>query len=112
MTDICMDYLNKWIVQQKKEIWTRETTSGTPQGILQYRESLLALCEQLMKAIRAEDAESLARLNWPTELMDCIKDMGIRVDIVETLEQALTIHQFNRSPEHEEELRKENAGLM
>ena len=108
-----MDHLNNWIVQVKKRVWEQGATSEKEniEGVIQYKEALTFLYEQLDKAIRNENLQQLQALEWPAELMDCIKDMSIRYEILDCIKQAFTVHYFNRSPIHEEELRKENEGL-
>jgi hypothetical protein len=114
MSDACMIHLNKLIIQVKKQKWERETgdINENANGISSYMEELTELYEQLNRAISNEDIQALQALQWPAELMDCIKDMSIRYEIVDCIKQAFTVHYFNRSPEHEEELRKENEGLL
>ena len=111
MADDCIDHLNNWIVEVKKRIWDQEASSENAEGVIQYKEALTILYEKLDKAIRNEDVQELQALEWPAELMDCVKDMSIRCEILDCIRQAFTIHYFNRSPIHEEELRKENEGL-
>ena len=108
----CLKILSAWIIQYKREAWTKHVkTSDNANELQSYKDDLEQLEGRLRKAIYMEDAQNLKALGWPDELMDCIKDMVIRADISDMLYESLVTHHFNRSPRHEEELHNENAGL-
>lgn len=111
--DACLQTLSAWIIEYKRKTWIEHVKSNDDANELQAYKNTLEQQEALVrKAIYLEDTKKLQTLGWPEELMDCIRDMSIRPDIVDMLFQSLVTHHFNRSPRHEEELRNENSGLM
>ena len=110
--EACLKILSAWIVQYKREAWTTHVKTNDDANELQsYKNALEQQEGRLRKAIYMEDTKNLEALGWPDELMECIKDMSIRPDIVDMLFESLVTHHFNRSPRHEQELHEENAGL-
>jgi len=110
--DECIRILSSWIIERKRKIHTENIkTSDNPKELLDYKNELEVLEHRIRKAIYLEDVKSLEALGWPSELMECIKDISIRVELMDIIYQAFCIHHFNRSPIHEEELHRENAGL-
>jgi hypothetical protein len=109
----CLKILSTWIIQYKRKTWTAHVKTNDDSTELQsYKDTLEEMESRLRKSIYLEDTENLKALEWPDELMECIKDMSIRAEITDMLYESLVTHHFNRSPRHEEELRNENSGLM
>lgn len=110
--EACLKILSAWIIEYKRNAWAQNVKSNDDANELQlYKDALEQHEGKLRKAIYLEDIKKLEALGWPNELMECIKDMSIRPDIVDMLFQSLVTHHFNRSPRHEDELNRENAGL-
>jgi hypothetical protein len=108
----CLKSLSAWIIQYKRKTWTQYVkTSDNANELQDYKNELEQLESRLRKSIYLEDIENLRGLEWPEELMDCIKDMYMRAEMCDMLYQSLVTHHFNRSPRHEQELHEENAGL-
>jgi len=111
--DACIEKLNEWITNTKKNIYEKHIksegphTTENPEELIAYQEDLESLEGKLSIAIKKEDMDALSALEWPDELGDCIKDMTIRGVILDLLKQAFTINHFNKSPIHEAELRKD-----
>lgn len=111
--EACLKILSAWIIQYKREAWTKHVKTNDDANELQsYKDDLEQFERRLRKAIYMEDTQNLKALGWPDDLMECIKDMVIRSDISDLLYESLVTHHFNRSPRHEEELQRENSGLM
>ena len=111
--DECLRILSGWIIETKRKTWnTYVKTNDDANELQSYKDTLEQLEGRLRKAIYLEDIENLRALEWPEELMDCIKDMYIRAEICDMLFESFVTHHFNRSPRHEKELDKENSGLM
>jgi hypothetical protein len=111
--DACLKILSSWIVEFKKKTWHMIVKSNNDSAELEaYKDALEQHETSLRKAIYLEDIDSLRKLGWPEELMDCIKDMAKRTDISDMLYESLATHHFNRSPQHEKELHEENSGLQ
>ena len=110
--EACLQILSAWIINYKRNTWTRHVKSNNDSNELQlYKDDLEQLESNLRKAIYLEDANTLRSLKWPEDLMECIKDMSIRCEITDLLYESLVTHHFNRSPKHEQELHQENSGL-
>jgi hypothetical protein len=105
-SDECLQILNNWIVKIKKAQYMNIENSENSQDLLKYTDYLYDLENKLRIAITSERLDTLQALGWPNELMECIKDMNTRAEILDCLNQALTVHQFNKSPMHEQELNK------
>jgi hypothetical protein len=114
MTDMdsCVKLLSTWIVEFKRKTWSEHVQTSDDANELQtYRDVLEQQERSLRKAIYLEDTNTLRSLGWPDDLMECIKDMGIRSQLIDLLFESLFSHPFNRSPQHENELNNENSGL-
>ena len=111
--EACLKTLSAWIVEYKRKTWNLHVKTNDDANELQsYKNTLEEMEIRLRKAIYLEDTENLLGLEWPEELLECIKDMAIRAEISDMLFESLVTHHFNRSPRHEQELHDENAGLM
>jgi Tfp pilus assembly protein PilE len=110
MEEACITRVVAWIAIIKKNAYETNinsqgsNTNENPNELLAYKSYLERKFEHLNKAIKDENTKVLSALQWPDELMECIKDMRIRVEILDHLQQAFTINHFNKSPKHEEEL--------
>jgi len=110
--DACIARLDAWIIEIKKNVYEKNINSETvetPENVerlFAYKSYLEGLQDKISRAIKDEHKEALYALGWPDELMECIKDMTLRVEILDHLEQAFKINHFNKSPEHERELQK------
>jgi hypothetical protein len=114
MTDVdaCVKMLSTWIVEFKRNTWNEHVKTTDDANELQtYRDVLQVQEYSLRKAINMEDTNTLRNLGWPDELMECIKDMGVRSELIDILHESLFSHPFNRSPQHEDELNNETSGL-
>jgi|UniRef100_A0A6C0DJW0 glucan phosphorylase len=108
----CLKLLSAWIIEYKRKTWKEHVKTNDDANELQlYKTSLEQLETRIRKAVYMEDTSNLLALGWPEELMECIKDMAIRSELMDMLYESLVTHHFNRSPKHEEELERENAGL-
>ena len=109
--DACIEKVNKWIIDTKKNAYEKNinvNTTENPETLIAYQADLENLEHNLSKAIQNENMKELSNLHWPDELMECIKDMAIRGEILDLLHQAFKVHHFNKSPIHEAELQKDN----
>jgi hypothetical protein len=106
----CIKILNDWIVEIKRQYYTKNNSEES-ESLKSYTTGLEQLESNLQRAIIREDSAILERHDWPPQLMECIKDMNIRSQILDCINQAFVIHPFNRSPKHQGELKKESEGL-
>jgi len=109
----CIEVLDKWIQSEKNTIYD-ENIKGpeNSQDVLNtYMERLESFGKRLLSAIKHEDLFELQELNWPNELMECIKDMNIRIVITDRIECWFLRYHFVKSKLHINELAAENAGL-
>ena len=115
MSDECLNILTKWIMERKKETYSEyiksDGTNDTNEDLRKYKEVLESLERKIRKAVYLEDFKNLEEIGWPSELMECIKDMSIRCDLLDLIYESFITHSYNRSPMHEKELQEENAGL-
>lgn len=106
-----MKSLDAWILERKNSEYDRNIQSNEPAELQAYSDSLEIFALRLIRAIEKESFVSLKELGWPEDLMECIKDVGIRVEIVDRIESWLIRYPFNRSKAHMQELQRENEGL-
>jgi len=108
--DTCIKKVNEWIAKTKREAYEKNINSQpsdtieNAEELVAYKNNLEELEQKLSRAITDENTEALTALHWPDELMECIKNMAIRAEILDCLQQAFTINHFNKSPKHEAEL--------
>ena len=109
----CIEALDKWIQSEKNTIYDENIKSpDNSQEVLNaYIESLESFGKRLLWAIEHEDLDDLRELNWPNELLDCIKDMNIRTVITDRIESWFLRYHFVKSKLHINELAAENAGV-
>ena len=113
MTEDCLVILDKWLVEQKDIIYNKHIKADNDENELQaYSDSLENFAIDLIQAIKNELFDELERIEWPNDLMECIKDISIRVDIINDIESSFVRYPFNRSKIHRKELERENAGLQ
>jgi len=119
--DKCIAILDTWIVKIKQNVFKKNVNSDIPENpenpespensenpekLFIYKSYLEDLESKITKAITDENTQALVSLGWPSELMECITDMSIRSEILDHLKQAFTVHHFNKSPLHENELKQ------
>jgi len=108
----CVKSLSEWIIQFKKKTYSKYVkTNDNINELQEYRDALEVMEKQVRKAVYLENVSELIRLGWPSDLMECIKDMAIRCELMDLLYESFAIHHFNKSPVHEKELHDENNGL-
>ena len=113
MSEDCLDILKAWLIEQKNRIYSENIKLDNDANELQgYGDSLHDLAKDLIKAIDNESFDELRRLGWPANLMECIKTISIRVDIIHDIESSFIRFPFNRSEIHKNELEREKAGLQ
>jgi hypothetical protein len=113
MSDDCLVILEKWLIEQKNKIYDEHVKSDNDENELQdYSDSLEDFARDIIEAIEDENTSKLRDLEWPQDLIDCIKDVGIRVDIINSIDSWFIRYPFNRSKNHIKELQRENAGLQ
>ena len=113
MAKECLDILREWLIEQKNIIYTENIKLENDANELQvYRNSLEEFARDLIGAIENESFDELRTLRWPINLMECIKTISIRVDIIHDIESSFIRFPFNRSEIHKNELEREKAGLQ
>jgi hypothetical protein len=113
MSDECLVILDKWIITQKNNIYDEHVKGDNDANELQgYCNSLEEFADRLIQLIEKELFSELKTLGWPEELMECIKEIGIRVDIIHHIDSWLIRYPFNRSKMHNKELEREKEGLQ
>jgi hypothetical protein len=113
MLEECLNILREWLVEQKNRIYSENIKLENDANELQvYRSSLEEFARDLIRAIEEESSDTLISLGWPEKLMECIKTISIRVDILHDIESSFIRFPFNKSEIHRNELEKEKAGLQ
>lgn len=111
--EACVNDVDKWLQSKKKSIYD-ENIKGpdNSEDVLEsYTNSLEVLGINLIRAINNEDIDALESLEWPEELLECIKDMNIRTVINDRIEYWCIRYPFVKSILHINEMVQENAGV-
>lgn len=109
----CIEILDTWIIENRNTIYN--TTIKSPdnsQDVLEeYSCSLKDFGSSLINAVKKEDIATLHEMEWPDELMECIKDVNTKTDILDRIEHWCITYPFVKSVLHINELSAENAGV-
>ena len=111
--DECLECLDEWLKKNKDRIYdeTIKDHENSQVSLVNYKDSLKLLYKKLIDAIESEDTTILKDIEWPDQLMECIKDMNIRTVITYRIEHWLYRFPFVKSKLHLNELEKENVGV-
>jgi len=109
----CIKVLIEWIKTTKHTVYNKNIKNATnDENVLSlFSSELESFGNTIINAINNENIELLKENGWPDELMECIKNLNIRVDIIDNIENWFKTYPFNMSEFHNRELQKENAGL-
>jgi hypothetical protein len=112
-TEECLNSLDEWLKTNKNRIYDENINGheNSKQVLLDYKYSLSDFSEILINAIENEDIEKLKIVGWPNDLMECIKDMRTRPDLIYRIHHWFVQYPFVRSKLHLEEVAKQNAGV-
>jgi len=112
-TNECIQILDRWIREKRDDIYNKNIKGpDNSQKVLEtYTCSLSNFGNELIRAITTENKDELNKLDWPNELMECIRNVNVRVDIVDRIEHWCITYPFVKSPVHMKELTAENAGV-
>jgi len=111
--DECIAELDKWIKNIKDKIYNDNIKGpNNDQAVLtNYINDLEVFANNLNREIKAENTAELNGMKWPESLMECIKDINMRIVILDRIEYWCIRYPFVRSKLHLEELARENAGV-
>jgi len=112
-TEECLNSLDTWLKIYKNKIYDENIKGheNSKQVLLKYKYSLSDFSEILITAIENEDIEKLTIIGWPDDLMECIKDMRIRPDLIYKIQHWFVQYPFIKSKIHLQEIEKQNAGI-
>ena len=93
--DSCLELLDEWIISQKNSIYDENIKGPNNKGdvISNYVATLKNMSLQLRQAIRSRNVQVLTSLGWPNQLIDCINDANMRLEIEDRI-----IEWFDRFP--------------
>ena len=83
MSEDCLELLDEWIISQKNSIYDENIKGPNNKGdvISNYSAALKNISLELRKAIRSRNINVLTSLGWPNQLIECINDANMRVEI-------------------------------
>ena len=112
-TEECLNSLDAWLKIYKNKIYDENIKGdeNSKQVLLKYKYSLSDFSEILIDAIENEDIEKLKIIGWPEDLMECVKDMRIRPDLIYKIQHWFVQYPFIKSKIHLQEIEKQNAGI-
>ena len=111
--DSYVEILDKWVQSEKNAIYDENIKGpNNSEDVLEnYIQMLERFAVNLIKAIESEHIINLHDLNWPNELIDPVKDLGIRTMLTDRIELWCIRYPFVKSKLHINELEAENAGI-
>ena len=83
MSEDCLKILDEWIMSQKQQIYDENIKgpNNKPDVISNYTATLKKISSQLRQAIRSRNVQVLTSFGWPSQLVECINDANIRLEI-------------------------------
>ena len=111
--DDCVASLDKWVKMKKNTIYDANIRGpSNKQDVLEnYTSVLETFALELIHNIQTENYKELDSMNWPDDLMECIKDMNIRTVIMERIDKWFIRYPFVKSKLHLDELYRENTSM-
>jgi hypothetical protein len=83
MSNDCLEILDEWIKTQKEVIYDENIKGPNNKSdvISNYTASLKNISLQLRQAIRSRNVQVLTSFGWPSQLVECINDANMRLEI-------------------------------
>ena len=113
-SDECIKILDEWIVENKNKIYDKYITNSdeSVDGLEEYKKELKIYGNKILNAIDKQLFDDLIqKFNWPKELLECIEDSNMFVEIKDTIEQCFIHFPFVKCKQHMQELNKQLAGI-
>ena len=88
--DACLVDVKKWIIEKKLAIYddVLKNNSGTPEDLAKYDDAVVEFGYRLINAITKEDPVILKTLDWPDELVECIKNPSTNIVVKDFIDIA------------------------
>ena len=101
--------LNSWLCEIKSKMLEKytENNNNSNKELSDYINEVNELNETFNRIITHENTEKLKVLGFPPDLIQYIKDMNLRVIILDTINESLITYPFNTSGSHANELSKQ-----
>lgn len=108
--DICLKTLDQWLMTTKNRNYNEiiKSPNNDSNVLLEYENVLDNLATKLISAINKEDANMLSKLEWPNELMECIRDSNIKMLMIDKIELWFQQFPHTRNGIQIEELKQDN----
>ena len=102
----CIEMLDKWIITIRDEIYNKNIKSpnNSEDSISEYIAELETYGNTLNHAIKKEHTNILLDNGWPNELMECIKTIRIKNEIIDRIEYWCIRYPFVKNIPHMNEL--------
>ena len=83
MSEDCLQLLDEWIKSQKELIYDENIKGPNNRAdvISNYTATLKNISLQLRQAIRSRNIQVLTSFGWPSQLVQCINDANMRLEI-------------------------------
>jgi hypothetical protein len=83
MSEDCLAILDQWIMSQKNIIYDENIKGPNNKGdvISNYTMTLSKISNNLKTAIRGRDKATLLSFGWTNDLIECINDANMRLEI-------------------------------
>ena len=112
--DACIKILDEWIKSRKNILYDKHIVnapSESPDNFLKYEEALETFANPLIKAVDSEEIDILKQNEWPSELLECIKDSNTKVLIKDTIEKWCKQYPYVNCKPQILELENEHKGI-
>jgi hypothetical protein len=94
---------SEWIKSVKIQTFNKICVRDDPELLMEYEEEFKRLGQKIKRAIEKEDFNTLLKLNCPDNLTNPIKDMYMRIKILDILDNHVR-YGYNYSANHVKEL--------
>ena len=112
--DACLGQVKQWIIDKKRSIYddVLKNNTGATEDLSKYEGLVMELGYRLMSAITKEDPAMLKSLDWPDDLVECIKDPSTNIVVKDFIDIACIRFPSTNSEYNLKKIREQlNSGL-
>lgn len=111
MSEDCLEILDTWIISQKDSIYDENIKGPNNKGdvISNYYATLKNMSLQLRQAIRSRNVQVLTSLGLTNQLIECINDANMRLEIEDRVVKWFETFPNVKSPKHLKTLIEESG---
>lgn len=112
--DACLGQVKEWIIEKKLAIYNDvlKNNTGASEDLAKYEGLVMEFGYRLIHAITKEDPAILKSLDWPDDLVECIKDPSTNIVVKDFIDIACIRFPSTNSEYNLNKIREQlNSGL-